>query len=68
MQPTPDAMDTPGTITCPVCSAQAQVPIPTDACLFFFDCPSCAARIRPKQGDCCVFCSYGDRACPSRSA
>ncbi len=38
--------------------------MPTDACLFFWDCPGCGALIRPKPGHCCVFCSYGSVACP----
>jgi len=39
--------------------------MPTDACLFFYDCPHCGARLKPKAGDCCVFCSYGSVRCPS---
>src|ERR1039458_7997935 len=31
----------------------------TDACQFFYDCMWCGARLKPKRGDCCVFCSYG---------
>lgn len=42
--------------------------MPDDACLRFYDCPSCGARLRPREGDCCVFCSYGDRECPPRRA
>jgi hypothetical protein len=38
--------------------------MPSDACQFFYDCPGCGAVLRPKPGDCCVFCSYGDRPCP----
>ncbi|MEZ4698474.1 MAG: GDCCVxC domain-containing (seleno)protein [Rhodothermales bacterium] len=52
------------TITCPNCSSQSRETMPTDACQFFWKCPSCETIIRPKDGDCCVFCSYGDTACP----
>ena len=38
--------------------------MPTDACLFFHECAGCHALLRPKPGDCCVFCSYGSVACP----
>ncbi len=38
--------------------------MPTDACLFFWDCPGCGTRRKPKAGDCCVFCSYGSVPCP----
>lgn len=53
------------TLTCPHCGARESLAMPTDACLFFFECPACKVMMRPKQGYCCVFCSYGDRPCPS---
>jgi len=52
------------TITCPHCGHRAEETMPTNACLFFYDCPSCAARLKPRIGDCCVFCSYGSVPCP----
>ena len=42
--------------------------MPTDACLFFYECTGCRVRLRPKPGDCCVFCSYGDVPCPPKQA
>jgi len=42
--------------------------MPTDACQFFYDCTGCGAVLRPKPGDCCVFCSYGTVPCPSIQA
>ena len=38
--------------------------MPTDACLFFHPCEECGVMLRPKPGDCCVFCSYGSVPCP----
>lgn len=38
--------------------------MPLDACVVVHDCPACGARLTPKPGDCCVFCSYGDVPCP----
>jgi hypothetical protein len=38
--------------------------MPDDACVFFHECAACRAVIRPKAGDCCVFCSYGSAPCP----
>ena len=38
--------------------------MPTDACLFFHSCAGCGVVLRPKSGDCCVFCSYGSVPCP----
>lgn len=52
------------TLTCPSCGSASEESMPTDACLFFWDCPACGALIRPKPGHCCVFCSYGDVPCP----
>src|SRR5881227_4018245 len=52
------------TLTCPKCSHQAVETMPTDACQFFYNCKGCGARLKPKPGDCCVFCSYGSVPCP----
>lgn len=57
---------TESTITCPKCGSQATVTMPTDACQYFYECCSCSAILRPKQGDCCVFCSYGTVPCPPK--
>ena len=38
--------------------------MPTDACQWFYDCKGCRAVLKPKPGDCCVYCSYGTVACP----
>jgi len=54
------------TLTCPHCGARSTERMPTDACLFFWACPACGERIRPKAGDCCVFCSYGTVRCPPK--
>lgn len=56
------------TITCPVCGTAKVETVPTDACQFFYDCTGCGTVLRPKPGDCCVFCSYGDVACPPMQA
>jgi len=53
------------TITCPKCSYKEKEIMPTNSCQFFYDCKSCKTMLKPKQGDCCVFCSYGDVKCPS---
>jgi len=52
------------TITCPQCDHQASETMPTDACQFFYECKGCGARLKPRAGDCCVFCSYGSVPCP----
>jgi len=52
------------TLTCPHCSFQKQETMPTDSCQFFWECPECKQLHKPLEGDCCVFCSYGDVPCP----
>ena len=51
-------------ITCPQCGHQRAEEMPLDACIYFYECLSCGTLIRPKPGDCCVFCSYGSVPCP----
>jgi len=51
-------------ITCPHCGTASSEPMPTDACQLIYPCSSCGAMLRPKPGDCCVFCSYGSVPCP----
>jgi hypothetical protein len=52
------------TITCPNCGHQAVEAMPTDACQFFYVCSACRMKLKPLEGDCCVFCSYGSVPCP----
>jgi hypothetical protein len=51
-------------ITCPHCATAKAETMPTDACRVFYACTGCGATLRPKSGDCCVFCSYGSVPCP----
>ena len=51
-------------ITCPRCEKSAVEQTPIDACQFYYDCGNCGQRLKPKPGDCCVFCSYGSVPCP----
>ena len=56
------------TITCPFCSHVAREEVPDGVCLFFYQCTACRALLGPKPGDCCVFCWYGERRCPTAPA
>ena len=51
-------------ITCPECGHARTEVMPTDACQWFYECVNCRKVLRPKKGDCCVFCSYGTVPCP----
>lgn len=57
-------VQTTSTITCPECGAETEAEMPVDGCQFFWGCPACEALLRPEEGDCCVFCSYGTAPCP----
>ncbi|WP_445664692.1 GDCCVxC domain-containing (seleno)protein [Fodinibius sp. AD559] len=52
------------TITCPKCDHQSTEEMPADSCQYFWECPNCGEVLKPKQRDCCVFCSYGSSPCP----
>jgi len=52
------------TITCPHCNYAKEETMPTNACQFFYECNNCKKILKPKKGDCCVYCSYGTVACP----
>jgi hypothetical protein len=55
-------------ITCPTCGTAKAETMPTNACQYFYECPGCGTLLHPKQGDCCVFCSYGSVLCPPMQA
>lgn len=62
--PPPEKVIRTSEITCPQCGFQKEEIMPVDACEYFYTCANCQAMLRPKAGDCCVFCSYGSRKCP----
>ena len=51
-------------ISCPKCGKETEETMPTNACQYFFTCPYCSETLKPKDGDYCVFCSYGSVPCP----
>lgn len=52
------------TITCPNCGHYKEETMPADACQFFYECENCHTVLKPQEGDCCVYCSYGSNPCP----
>jgi hypothetical protein len=53
-------------LVCPHCGGLNDTEMPLDSCQVFFECLSCRAFLRPRAGDCCVFCSYSDVQCPPK--
>jgi len=62
----PPALILDATIRCPACGFAKLETMPTDACVHFYECTNCHSFLRPKPGDCCVFCSYGSSQCPPK--
>jgi hypothetical protein len=58
------SIDLQSIITCPNCGFARRETMPTDACQFFYECTNCKQILKPKQGDCCVYCSFGTVKCP----
>jgi len=52
-------------LKCPNCGFSKKGKMPTDSCQFFYECENCKSILKPKNGDCCVYCSYGTVKCPS---
>lgn len=51
-------------VRCPACAYVEPLAMSMNACLVFHACAGCGAIVRPRAGDCCVFCSDGSVACP----
>ncbi|WP_397392316.1 GDCCVxC domain-containing (seleno)protein [Polynucleobacter sp.] len=52
-------------ITCPNCQGHEILEIPRGTSQHLYRCPSCSTILKPKSGDCCVFCSFGSVDCSS---
>ena len=61
---TETAVELQSEITCPKCGHAESETMSTDSCQFFYDCAACGELLKPLEGDCCVFCSYGTVKCP----
>jgi len=55
-------------LTCPFCGHSERLEMPVTACVFFHECAGCHVLLKPKSGDCCVFCTYGSVPCPPRQS
>ncbi len=53
-------------LTCPKCGKKQEVDMLLNACQHFYKCKSCGELLQPKEGNCCVFCSYADSKCPPK--
>ncbi len=51
-------------ITCPECGVSKVETMPVNACQWYYECERCKTLLKPRKGDCCVYCSYGTVECP----
>ena len=56
------------TLTCPACGHVKTETMPTDACVWSYECEQCRVVLTAKPGDCCVYCSFGTAPCPPQQA
>ena len=52
------------TLTCPHCGFSKEETMPTAYSESDYTCTKCRTKLKPKAGDCCVFCSYSNTICP----
>jgi hypothetical protein len=55
-------------IRCPECGFEKEEIMPTISCQYYYECLNCKTILKPKPGDCCVFCSYGTVSCPPKQS
>lgn len=51
------------TLTCPECRHRETLTMPDNYCLWYHECSGCGTLLRPRPGDCCVFCSFATVPC-----
>jgi len=51
-------------LTCPECGRTSSETMSVDNCQYYYECRHCGVLLKPLQGVCCVFCSYGSIPCP----
>lgn len=51
-------------LTCPECGHKTKEEMLENSCQYSYRCSSCNKLIVAKEGECCIFCSYGDYPCP----
>lgn len=60
--------ETTAVLTCPHCGASYDVEMPVGIRMLELPCKECGNIIRPRNGDCCAFCSWADTGCPTSQA
>ncbi|HLD83177.1 MAG TPA: GDCCVxC domain-containing (seleno)protein [Candidatus Omnitrophota bacterium] len=66
MNPIPAKVILKAKIKCPFCGYVKEETMSDDSCQFYYECSNCKKILRPKEGNCCAFCSYADVKCPAK--
>jgi len=53
-------------IKCPYCGFESEEEMPLYYSVYFYECRACKKILKLKEGECCVFCSYGSVKCPPK--
>ena len=64
METTDHKIELTSILTCLACGHRETETMPTNACQYLYDCKGCGTILRPRHGDCCVYCSFGTVPCP----
>ena len=51
-------------VKCPHCNFTKVEGMPENNCQIIYICENCNEKLTPKNGDCCIFCTYGTVPCP----
>ncbi|MBU2507739.1 MAG: hypothetical protein KJ799_13595 [Bacteroidetes bacterium] len=51
---------------CPYCGIEKEEEMPLYIRARFYECKYCKRTLKPKEDECCVFCSYGNVKCPAK--
>jgi hypothetical protein len=57
-------MELESVLTCPRCGHRKREQMPDNACQFLYEREGCRELLRPRPGDCCLFCSFRSVPCP----
>lgn len=53
-------------VKCPHCNFEEFLDMSFDNCIISHKCNSCGKIMTPREGECCIFCSYGSEKCPTK--
>ncbi|WP_394352849.1 GDCCVxC domain-containing (seleno)protein [Flavivirga algicola] len=53
------------TISCPYCHHKMTTKMSQTSIHYLHECNNCFKVLRVPKDNCCIFCSYGTRKCPS---